>query len=309
MKNIAKIITPTPSAPLAERVKIQINLGAHGTRTLSYDAEAMAWLRKQTKRNTLRGEFTPTSITDVTNFLYACTVSSQSREGKLTVQQLADSITIAQFKEAFGIVLRLMTNRAADVNQLAPYVPTPPKVLTAALNLAKLVDGEIFLDLGCGDGRSLAMAHKRGAGAVYGYELDANRAAIAQKLVETVGARGQVFQSSIVQPEWTQHGAHVIFTYLLGDAMKTLRPMLAQLAPGTRVVSHDFTVEGWEPVKTVEVVAEDRTAAHKLHLYVIGQHEARSIDFNKPLSEDDVSYIATQMAEALAELDEEGEAA
>lgn len=307
MRNLTRVISQEPPSALRERVSVRINLGAYGVRTLIYDAEAMGWLKKTTKRNPLRGEFTPGTVTDVVNFLYACTLSKQGAEGKLTPQQMADSISITQFKEAFGVVLRLMTNRTESIDQLAPYVPTHPKVVAAALALGKLKDGEIFLDLGCGDGRALAMAHKRGASFVYGYELDENRAMVAQKLVETVGASGGVFRESIATPVWVNHGANLIFTYLLGDAMVLLRPMLAELPVGTRVVSHDFTVEGWEPKSTIEVMADDREAPHKLHLYVIGQHEARNFDFSKPLSQDDASYIAEEMAKALAEMDAQGE--
>lgn len=304
MSQLARIITPSAPPPLRERVAIKIDLGQHGHRKLVYDADAMTWLKNKTKRNPLRGEFIPQNVTDLVHFIYACTISRQPVEGKLTVQQVADSLDITQFKEAFGIVLRLMTNRNADVSQLAPYVPTHPKVLAAALALANFKAGEIFLDLGCGDGRALALAHKRGAAAVYGYELDENRAKLARALLDQVGAVGAVFQESIIGDTWVSHGAHVVFMYLLGDAMKTLRPYLEKLPVGTRVVSHDFTVDGWEPNNTVTITADDRESEHKVHLYVIGAHEARNIDMSKPLSDEDAKYLAAEMAKALAEMGE-----
>lgn len=53
----------------------------------------------------------------------------------------------------------------------APYLPTMRAQQETALNLLSLKSGQIFYDLGCGDGRMLRAAAKRGLKAV-GYELN-----------------------------------------------------------------------------------------------------------------------------------------
>ncbi len=307
MRNkLTRVLTVGP-APSKERLIVQVNLGEHGIRTLTYDGRAMEWLKTNTGRNPLRGEFAPLSVTDVVKFLYACSLTFQPKEGKLTLNELADAIGVQYVKEAFAIVVKLMTNRAEDPHQLAPYVPTHPKVLKEALRLAKLATGEIFLDLGCGDGRALALAHRMGAGAVWGYELDANRALVAQKLVEQVGATGGVSCASIMTEAWLDLHPNVVFCYLLGDAMKALADYAAKLPKGTRLVSHDFAIDGWEPVATQTVKADDREHVHTLYLYEVGNHVARTVDFSKTISAEDAEYVAAGIAEALAELEGAGD--
>lgn len=301
-KNLTRVLSAGP-APSKERLVVRIDLGDKGIRTLAYDGKAMEWLRQKTGKNLLRGEFMPASLTDVVHFLYACTLSAQSKEGKLTSNELADSIHVQHVKEAFAICMKLLMNRAEDPSQLAPYVPTHPRVLKAALELAGLTQGETFLDLGCGDGRALALAHKRGATEVYGYELDANRARVAKNLIQQVEATGEVFNETIMTDKWLEHKPNVVFCYLLGDAMKALVPYLVQLPKGTRLLSHDFLVDDWEPTKKLEITADDRKPKHSLYLYVIGEHIERKVDFAKPISEDDAAYVAAGIAEALAELD------
>ena len=51
------------------------------------------------------------------------------------------------------------------------YIPTPPDIVEAALTAAQVMEGDILLDLGSGDGRILLAAVQRGAMAV-GIECD-----------------------------------------------------------------------------------------------------------------------------------------
>ncbi|MEX1059039.1 MAG: hypothetical protein WEC17_01255, partial [Candidatus Saccharimonadales bacterium] len=53
----------------------------------------------------------------------------------------------------------------------APFLPTLKKQNSEALDLLDLKAGQVFVDLGCGDGRLLAIAASRGLNAV-GYELN-----------------------------------------------------------------------------------------------------------------------------------------
>ena len=61
-------------------------------------------------------------------------------------------------------------------------------------------------------------------------------------------------------------GADVVTLYLLTKSNDLLRPLLEkQLKPGTRVVSHDYAIRGWQPVRVETVEAHKRD--HKLYVY------------------------------------------
>ena len=60
-----------------------------------------------------------------------------------------------------------------------------------------------------------------------------------------------------------------MFVYLLQESNAILRPIFEQkLKPGSRVVSLDFSMEGWKPM-TVEVVEHDNRK-RTIFVYKIG---------------------------------------
>jgi hypothetical protein len=63
--------------------------------------------------------------------------------------------------------------------------------------------------------------------------------------------------------------ANVVTLYLLTTSNSRLKPNLEKyLKPGSRVVSHDFQVVGWTPVKVQKVQSGPIT--HTIYLYEIG---------------------------------------
>jgi hypothetical protein len=64
-------------------------------------------------------------------------------------------------------------------------------------------------------------------------------------------------------------GATVVTLYLLPDVNLKLRPILQkQLKPGSRIVSHDFSMGDWEPDKKIEVPSMNGRT-HTLYLWII----------------------------------------
>ena len=64
----------------------------------------------------------------------------------------------------------------------------------------------------------------------------------------------------------------VLALYLLPDSNELLRPIMEKrLAPGARVVSHDYEVGGWIPVRE-ESMRDAAGRNHDLYLYVLGRH-------------------------------------
>ena len=44
-------------------------------------------------------------------------------------------------------------------------------------------------------------------------------------------------------------------------------PQLQQLAPGSRIVSHDFSIEGFPPAATVRMTSREDNRDHLIHLW------------------------------------------
>jgi hypothetical protein len=65
--------------------------------------------------------------------------------------------------------------------------------------------------------------------------------------------------------------ASVVTLYMLTEFNAKLRPMLErQLKPGSRVVSHDFEIQGWVPDR-VERIKGDFIHDHTIFLFEIGR--------------------------------------
>lgn len=132
-----------------------------------------------------------------------------------------------------------------------PYVPTPQQLVDRMLNLAKVGPDDIHYDLGSGDGRIVVTAardHKVKKGV--GVDLDPVRIAEANENAKKAGIadrvtfhRGDLFQMDFGE-------ATVLTMYLLPEVNLKLRPkILNEMAPGSRVVSHAFTMGDWAPDK------------------------------------------------------------
>ncbi len=136
-----------------------------------------------------------------------------------------------------------------------PYVPTPEIVVTEMLKLAGVNRDDVVYDLGSGDGRLVITAIKD-YGARRGVGVDINPGLVrlsnenAQKA--GVGDRAQFLQQDLFQTDFRE--ASVVTLYLLPQINLKLRPkLLSDLKPGTRLVSHAFTMGDWKPDKTVTV--------------------------------------------------------
>jgi len=140
---------------------------------------------------------------------------------------------------------------------LAPFVPSPPHVVSEMLQLAELKKGETLFDLGCGDGRIiLEAAQKFGANAV-GVELDEGRYLTCVKKVEEAHLEGtvEVIHGNLLDIDLKN--ADVVTLYLLTSSNEKIKPNLErQLRKGARVVSHDFQIKGWKETKIKSIVTE-----------------------------------------------------
>src|SRR5438105_4258164 len=98
----------------------------------------------------------------------------------------------------------------------APYLPTLKPQVKTALELADLKPGQTLLELGCGDGRVLIAAAKRGCNAV-GYELNPIMAAFCWLRTRRYRRQIRVVWGDFWQKTWPP--ADAIFTFLLPKFM------------------------------------------------------------------------------------------
>jgi len=140
------------------------------------------------------------------------------------------------------------TQAQKDFSELdVPFVPTPPEVVNRMLDLAKVTKDDFVMDLGSGDGRIAIAAAKRGARA-YGVDIDPYRVNEARENAAKEGVADRATFEVRNLFETKISDANVLTMYLLQAVNLQLRPrILNELKPGSRVASHAFTMDEWEP--------------------------------------------------------------
>ena len=158
----------------------------------------------------------------------------------------------------------------------APFVPTPQEVVDEMLKLAKVQKGDVLYDLGSGDGRiPITAAREYGARGV-GIDIDPKLVRAATENAKQAGVSDLVEfrQQDLFKADFSD--ATVLTLYLFPDMNAKLRPqMFKQLKPGTRIVAHDFAIEGWKPDRVVAVKGANRT--HTLYYWVIPENAAATV--------------------------------
>jgi SAM-dependent methyltransferase len=158
---------------------------------------------------------------------------------------------------------------AVDLDSQVPdieYVPTPQNVVDKLLDVAKIQKDDVLYDLGCGDGRIVVNAAKRFGIKAVGFDIDPKRVAESKENVKRnkVEHLVTIEQKDIFTVDLSK--ATVVTLYLLPELNVRLIPQLEKLRPGSRIVSHDFDMEGVEPETTWTVIARDhRTPKDREH--------------------------------------------
>ena len=143
-------------------------------------------------------------------------------------------------------------------------MPTFDAVVLAMLSMAQVTPQDLVLDLGAGDGKIAIAAAKPPFGArAVGIEYDPDLAKLATCLVQAEGVADKVriVEGDIFKEDFG--GASVVTMYLLPHLNLCVRHRILALEPGTRVVSHEYTMAEWEPDQSVQVQGRD------VHLWVV----------------------------------------
>ncbi len=181
-------------------------------------------------------------------------------------------------KNLIGAAAALCVSLAhgADVDRTGgPYVPTTPVVVEAMLKLANVGPKDYVIDLGSGDGRIVLLAATQYKAGGLGVDIDpelVDRAnASARKL--GVADRVQFRVQDVLRADISR--ATVMTLYLLPGMMVSLqKKLLAELRPGTRIVSHDFTFDKWKPDRTITVETQEKyemtgSWTSDVHLWIV----------------------------------------
>lgn len=150
----------------------------------------------------------------------------------------------------------------------APYVSTPQEVVREMLRLARVGPGDVLYDLGCGDGRIVITAAREHGARGVGIDIDPARIAEAQSGARRAGVEDRVrfAVQDLFATDFSP--ASVVALYLYPELNAKLKPrLLAQLKPGSRVVSHEFSVGDWAPAGGGIVEVQGRR--HQVWLYVV----------------------------------------
>lgn len=169
--------------------------------------------------------------------------------------------------------LALLAIAPAWAQDEVPFITTPDQVTLAMLQLAGVKAGDHVIDLGSGDGRIVITAARRFGASGLGVEIvpelvarsrdNARRAGVAQ--------RAEFVEQDLFRTDLAR--ATVVTMYLLPEVNLQLRPRLLALAPGTRIVSHDWDMGDWAPDRTLTVDVPDKAIGReklsRVHLWTV----------------------------------------
>lgn len=156
------------------------------------------------------------------------------------------------------------------------FVPTPHDIVEHMLDMAHVQKGDVVYDLGCGDGRIVIQAaRKRGCRGV-GFEIDPELAARARAEAKRQGVEHlvEIRESDLFQADMSE--ATVLPIYLLPWMLQELKPKLAALKAGTRIVSHDYRIPGAKADKVQTLTSRETGAKHILLFYTLPFQEPES---------------------------------
>jgi len=147
------------------------------------------------------------------------------------------------------------------------YVGTPYDIVSEMLHMAQVKKDDLVVDLGCGDARMLVLAAQKYGTRGIGYEIDPVMVRESRKNAEknNVADLVQIIQADIFTVDISK--ADVFPIYLLPEMNLKLVPQFETLKPGSRLVFHNYDLEGYIPDKKVEVKSNEDNSIHTLWLY------------------------------------------
>jgi cyclopropane fatty-acyl-phospholipid synthase-like methyltransferase len=175
------------------------------------------------------------------------------------------SLLVLVWLLAFGVV-----NATADFPEEIPFVPTPVEVVDKMLEMAKVQKNDVLYDLGSGDGRVVIRAAKKYGAHGVGIEMDQTLLDKARKSAEAEGVSHLVEFRAEDALKTDLSPATIVTLYMLPWFNEAMKPNFRKyLKPGSRIVAHDFGIEGWKPDKTENLPEPEKKAGGYVHYHSI----------------------------------------
>jgi hypothetical protein len=199
----------------------------------------------------------------------ALDITFQSNAGSLSYELSPGKSYSFRYDENNFLGLYEGSHGRTDAEDLAPFVPTPMVVVEKMLRMAAIDKTDVLYDLGSGDGRIVITAAKKYGARGVGIELDPELISESREAAKKAGVEHLV---EFRMEDATKSGfsdATVVTLYLLPESNELLRPRLEkQLKPGAYVVSHNYSILGWEKkqIDVVKMKTEDGEL-HEIYLY------------------------------------------
>jgi hypothetical protein len=171
---------------------------------------------------------------------------------------MMDSLISGFLRTAGVILMAALPQYALAAEPTVPYVPTPQIVVDRMLEMAKVTPQDYVIDLGSGDGRIVITAVKKYGARGFGVDLNPVRIKESTENAAKAGVSEQAsfYQRNLFETDLSQ--ATVITMYLLPRVNLDLRPKILELKPGTRIVSHDFSMDEWRADEAVTFEVQDK---------------------------------------------------
>ena len=152
----------------------------------------------------------------------------------------------AQKKEEF-------TPQVGQAGKDVIWVPTPEDLVERMLRMAQTTPNDFVIDLGSGDGRIAIAAAKKFNARAMGIEYNPDMVEVSNRNASKEGVAGKArfVKADIFESDFNQ--ATVITMYLLPGLNLKLRPKLLDMKPGTRIVSHQFNMDDWQPDEVTNI--------------------------------------------------------
>jgi trans-aconitate methyltransferase len=155
---------------------------------------------------------------------------------------IAAGLFLLKMSYAFSVALAL------PFTQGALYVSSSRRRVAAFVDAVSMKPHQVFVDLGCGDGRVLRRVRRLYGVRAIGYEL--NLMAYAKARLMSIGSGVEIRWRNFWKVDLSR--ADVVFCYLYPDVLAPLgEKLLRELKPGTRVACCNFALPRWKPERVL----------------------------------------------------------